>query len=63
MALVLEQFLNLEYIFLALTRGGHSITKHMGDWLEELSQKPENIYTKIAVFKKCENHTYFPKYS
>ena len=39
------------------TRGGgggrHSITKHMGGWLEGLSQKPQNIYSKIAILEKC----------
>ena len=32
---------------------GHFITKHTGGWLEGLSQKPQNIYSKIAIFKKC----------
>ena len=33
----------------------HSVTKYMGGggWLEGLSQKPQNIYPKIAIFKKC----------
>ena len=32
---------------------GHFITKHMGagGWLEGLSQKPQNTYPKIAIFK------------
>ena len=36
------------------TPGGHSITKHTGGggWLEGLSQKPQNIYPKIAILKK-----------
>ena len=32
---------------------GHSITKHTGGgggWLEGLSQKPQNIYPKLAIF-------------
>ena len=33
--------------------GGHSITRHTGGWLEGLNQKPQNIYPKIAIFKKC----------
>ena len=33
--------------------GGHSITKHMGGWLEGLNQKPQIIYPKITIFKKC----------
>ena len=35
--------------------GGHSITKHMGGkgWLEGLNQKPQNIYPRIAILKKC----------
>ena len=34
---------------------GHSITKHTGGggWLEGLSQKPQNIFPKIAILKKC----------
>ena len=34
---------------------GHSITKHTGagGWLKGLSQKPQNIYPKIAIFKTC----------
>ena len=34
---------------------GHYMTKHTGEgvWLEGLSQKPQNIYPKIAIFKKC----------
>ena len=34
--------------------GGHSITKHMGGWLEGLSQKRQNIYPKIAILKQSE---------
>ena len=36
---------------------GHSITKHTGGWLEGLNQKPQTIYPKIALLKKCQNRT------
>ena len=32
--------------------GVKSITKHMGDWLEGLSKKPQNIYPKVAIMLK-----------
>ena len=35
------------------SQGGHSITKHTGGWLEGLNQKPQTIYPKIAILKKC----------
>ena len=41
--------------------GGHSLTKHMGGLLEGLSQNPQNIYPKIAVFKNAKIIP--PKYS
>ena len=31
--------------------GGHSTTKHTGGWFKGLSQKPQNIYPKIEIFK------------
>ena len=42
--------------------GGTGITKYTGGgggggWLEGLNQKPQTIYPKIAIFKKCQNHT------
>ena len=36
--------------FCIIAPRGHSITKDTGGWLEGLSQKPQNIYPKIAIF-------------
>ena len=32
--------------------GVGGITEHMGDWLEGLSKKPQNIYPKVAIMLK-----------
>ena len=42
--------------YLSSQEEGHSITKHTGGWLEGLSQNLQNIYPKIAILKKCQNH-------
>ena len=49
----IDQLAKLGYFDFIPRGGGHSITKHTGGWLEGLNQKPQNIYPKIAIFKKC----------
>ena len=44
-----ENCFSLVISMVCLTPGGHSVTKHTGDWLEDVSPKPQNIYTKIAL--------------
>ena len=51
----------LEIPWNLMAPGGHSITKHMGGWLEGLSQKPQNISPKIVILENAKIIP--PKYS
>ena len=55
---IMEAELKKVEVYVKRIPRGNSITKHTvggggGGWLEGLSQKPQNIYPKIAISRKC----------
>ena len=58
---IMEAELKKVEVYVSRIARGHSITKHTvggggggGEgWLEGLSQKPQNIYPKLAILGKC----------
>ena len=53
--MIIEQLILQQNV--AYDPGRHSITKHTGGgggWLGGLSQKPQHIYPRTAIFKKIQ---------